>query len=103
MTPTETLIWQIEATALQMPICEHKFHSKRKWRFDLAWINRCIAVEVEGGVWSRGRHVRPAGFLGDLEKYNQATLAGWRVYRVTPEMIENGEALALITLALEGA
>jgi len=47
-----------------------------------------IAVEVEGGVWSRGRHVRGAGYLADLEKYNAAVVMGWRVLRYTPQTLE---------------
>lgn len=31
-----------------------------------------VAVGIEGGVLSRGRHVRPRGFIDDCEKYNQA-------------------------------
>jgi hypothetical protein len=53
------------------------------WRLDFAWPSQKIALEAEGGVWSRGRHVRPAGFLGDIAKYNAATMQGWRLLRVT--------------------
>lgn len=63
---------------------EYKFHPTRKWRFDYAFPEHKIAIEVEGGVWTSGRHTRPQGFLGDMEKYNTATLMGWRVFRTTP-------------------
>ena len=64
---------------------EYHFHPTRKWRFDYAIPQHKIAVEVEGGVWTGGRHVNPKGFLGDIEKYNTATLMGWRVFRTTPD------------------
>jgi len=64
--------------------CEHKFHAVRKWRFDYAIIEHKIAIEVEGGVWSNGRHTRGAGFVKDIEKYNTATSMGWRIIRVVP-------------------
>lgn len=64
---------------------EYKFHPVRKWRFDYAIPEHKIALEVEGGVWTEGRHVRAQGFLGDMEKYNTATLMGWRVFRTTPD------------------
>ena len=47
------------------------------------------AVEVEGGTWINGRHNRGKGFAEDCEKYNQAALLGWRVFRLTIDMLEN--------------
>ena len=38
--------------------------------------------------------------MKDIEKYNEATLRGWRVLRVTGDMIRRGEALILIERAL---
>lgn len=79
--------WQLFAPD-NMPASEYRFHSTRKWRFDFAWLDKMIAVEMEGGVWSRGRHVRPQGFIDDLEKYNAATELGWRVLRYESVKIE---------------
>lgn len=53
------------------------------WRLDFAWPAQRIALEVEGGVWTRGRHVRPAGFLGVVLGDIAATMQGWRLLRVT--------------------
>ena len=64
---------------------EVRFDCLRRWRFDYASQSRRIAIEIEGGVYSRGRHTRPTGFLNDIEKYNAATLQGWRVLRCTPQ------------------
>ena len=65
-------------------VTEHKFHLTRKWRFDYANVEKKIAIEIEGGVWVAGRHTRGKGYINDLEKYNQAQLLGWRVFRYTP-------------------
>jgi very-short-patch-repair endonuclease len=81
---------------------EHRFHPKRMWRFDYAIPEHKIAIEVEGGVWTGGRHTRPQGFLGDIEKYNTATLMGWRVFRVTPEDLYRTATLNLIKQAIQG-
>ena len=78
------------------PELEVRFHPTRKWRFDLAWPAMRLAVEVEGGSWTHGRHTRGSGFESDCEKYNEAALAGWTVLRVTPGMIEDGRALGFI-------
>lgn len=65
-------------------VAELRFHPTRKWRFDYAVPARRVAIEVEGGVWTYGRHNRAAGFLKDIEKYNAAAALGWRVLRCTP-------------------
>ena len=82
---------------------ELKFHPVRRWRFDYAIPEHKIAVEVEGGVWTQGRHTRPRGFLGDMDKYNTATALGWRVLRVTPDTLTTRATLDLIRRTIEGA
>ena len=75
----------------------------RRFRFDFAWPGLKLAVEVEGGLWSRGEsaHKHPLGILRDIEKGNLAVLLGWRVLRVTGDMIQSGEALRLIQQVME--
>lgn len=72
---------------------EYRFDPKRRWRFDFALPAKRVAFEMEGGIWSGGRHTRGAGFIADCEKYNTATLAGWRIIRVTAQAI-TGENVA---------
>ena len=68
---------------------EYRFHPGRKFRFDFASPETKIAIELEGGVWSGGRHTRGKGFIGDCEKYNMAQLLGWRVFRFTTDMLDD--------------
>ncbi|WP_298337643.1 hypothetical protein [Ferrimicrobium sp.] len=83
---------------------ELRFAPPRRWRFDFAWPQQRIALEIEGGgTWVSGRHNRGAGYVNDLEKYNAATLLGWRLLRVTPEMVSDGTALSLIEALLNNA
>ena len=87
-------LWQ--QSAYPMPKPEYRFHPTRRWRFDFAWPELKIAIELEGGVYSRGRHTRGKGYEQDCEKYNQAVLHGWRVLRfvrVDSSMIEIVETL----------
>ena len=73
---------------------EYRFHPTRRWRFDFAWPDRKIAVEVEGVIWQgSGRHQRAAGYSADCEKYNGALLLGWDVLRVTQKHVADGTAL----------
>lgn len=90
---------QIKDMNLPEPETEFQFTDERKWRFDFAWYQLMLAVEVEGGVWNRGRHVRPKGFEDDCEKYNQAALWGWVVIRVTTSMINDGRAIKIVQKA----
>jgi very-short-patch-repair endonuclease len=79
------LYWQAVNGALL--VAEHKFHPTRRWRFDFANIPAMVAIEVEGGQWSGGRHTRGSGYSADCEKYNEAQLCGWVVFRLTGDMI----------------
>jgi len=81
-----------------LPECtfEHKFHKTRKWRFDMAFLEDMIAIEVQGGVFSGGRHSRGAGMRKDYEKHNQAVLYGWRMIYVLPEQVLKADLVNLI-------
>ncbi|MDE1461623.1 hypothetical protein [Spartinivicinus poritis] len=99
---------QLEATLevhfrlykVPQPIREYRFHPVRRWRFDFAWVDQKIAVEVEGGGWVNGRHNRGKGFAADMEKYHEAMLLGWNVYRCNDELITSGRAIKAIKLLL---
>lgn len=84
------------------PVKEYQFHKSRKWRFDYAFIEHKIALEVEGGVYTGGRHIRPKGFLNDIEKYNTAAMLGWRVLRTTPDNLRTFKTIELIRCAIQG-
>lgn len=64
-------------------VYEYKFHPDRKWRFDLAIPNYKVAMEYEGIYGGQSRHTTTKGYTADAEKYNQATILGWRVLRYT--------------------
>lgn len=75
---------------------EYKFHPTRKWRADFFITGTKILVEVEGGIWSGGRHTRGKGYLGDMEKYNEAAAMGYTVLRFSTEQVKSGLALKKI-------
>lgn len=79
---------------------EHRFHATRAWRFDFAWPALRLALEVEGGTRSGGRHTTGSGFEADAEKYNEAALLGWTVLRVTSAQVRSGQALRWCEQAL---
>lgn len=95
--PTD-LIWR--PYGIETPAKEFRFHPERRWRFDYAWPNWRVAVEIEGGIWNRGAHVRGAHFLSDCEKYNSAGKIGWRVFRFSPQQLKKGEAQTFMKTVL---
>lgn len=96
-------LFMLQARAAKFPAYEREFRivPDRRWRFDFAWPERKIAVEVEGGVFVGGRHTGGVGYTKDCEKYNQATLLGWRIFRFTTGMVKDGTAMLTLTQALE--
>jgi very-short-patch-repair endonuclease len=75
---------------------EFKFHHKRKWKADFHLVGKRILVEVEGGIWSGGRHTRGKGYIGDMEKYNFAVMMGYQVIRFSTEQVKSGLAVQQI-------
>jgi very-short-patch-repair endonuclease len=83
------------------PEREYKFHPERKWRFDFAFPHHKVAVEIEGGTWSGGRHSRGSGMAADMEKYNEAAKLEWLVFRFSTEMVSSGEAIDFMKQVLK--
>jgi very-short-patch-repair endonuclease len=73
----------------------------KNWRFDFAFIDQKVAVEIEGGAWTGGRHTRGKGFAEDLLKYDAAMNMGWVVYRCDGSMVKQGAAINTIIKLLE--
>lgn len=94
------LDFQMRAAGLPEWECEFRFSPCRRWRADRAWPHLKLLVEVEGGVWTGGRHVHPQGFEDDCIKYSEAAILGYRVVRVTGAMVKDGRALDLIMRAM---
>lgn len=89
---------------LPEPTPEYKFHQERKWRIDYYFEanGRKVGLEVEGGIWTSGRHTRGAGFAGDMEKYNTAGEMGIMIVRVVPKDLLKIETFNLIKRTLYG-
>jgi very-short-patch-repair endonuclease len=86
----------IRAVGLPEPVTEFRFHPVRKWRFDFAWPEKMLAIEVNGGTWNAGRHARGKGLSNDAEKGAVAQIMGWMVLSVTSDMVRSGEAIKYV-------
>jgi very-short-patch-repair endonuclease len=100
-----SLAWRaFKPSHLPDPEIEYRFDQMRKYKLDFAWPKHKLAVEVEGGQWKYGRHVRGAGFEEDCRKYNLLVMRGWRLLRFSTNMVanESPDCVALVVKALEG-
>ena len=82
---------------MPLPAREVRFHPSRKWRWDFAWPDIKLAVEIQGGG-QNGRHSSIAGMTGDCDKYNAAVSLGWRVLKFTSK--HKPDEMARQTLAV---
>lgn len=114
-TKKKSIEQQIEEAGLPEPEAEYYFAKNigRRWRFDLAFPEWRVAVEVDGGTFGRmvlgadgkryrigGRHNSGKGLESDAEKYTEAQLQGWTVVKVTTRQVRDKQAITPIRRAL---
>lgn len=73
-------------------------HGKRQWKLDFAMPCCKIAIEVEGGLFTGGRHGRGAGLVADMAKYNRLAIEGWRLLRYPPSQVKTNKATLFVNL-----
>jgi very-short-patch-repair endonuclease len=102
-SPLEELLFShIQFAGLPTPEREYRFAPPRRYRADFAYPDQMLLIEVEGGVWTNGAHVRGGHYQSDCSKYNLAATMGFRVLRFTGDMIKSGLALRTIEDVLKG-
>ena len=90
----------LEERNLPLPKREWEFCAKRKFRFDYAFVDQKIAIEVEGGRWRyKGAHNTGGAIARDCAKSNLAQTQGWIVLRVFPETLRESSTIDLIEAA----
>lgn len=95
------LALQIKALGLPEPVREYRAIKGRKFRFDFAWLDHRLLVEVNGGTYTRGAHSTGQGIARDYEKIRLGQDCGWKVYPFDGKAIKSGEAVETIRKALE--
>lgn len=94
------LLLHVKAYGLPEPVTQFRFHPTRKWTADLAFVEQKVLVEVEGGAFRGGRHTTGTGFREDCIKYAEAMCLGYRILRVMPEQIRDGQAIQWLSKIL---
>jgi very-short-patch-repair endonuclease len=102
----EQAFWRDVALPLSLrgyplPRPQFRFHPTRRWALDYAYLAARVAVECDGDLWSAtSAHTRGQGAMRDREKGNELACAGWRLIRLTGEMLADGRALEYVERAL---
>lgn len=75
----------------------------RRFRWDFAWPEARLLVEVNGGTWSKRRkgHSSGSGIARDYEKANTAALAGYYQLTFDAKMVRSGEAAETVAAFLK--
>ena len=64
------------------------------------WINKPIALEVNGGTYSHGSHSRGPRQRGDYEKWSELSLMGWTLILVDCKDVREGVHVERVLRAL---
>ncbi len=91
----------LKEEGIPIPTKEYQFCPDRKWRADYCWIDECLILETEGGIWTNGRHTRGSGYIKDLSKYNSAAIMGYKLLRVPTPELAHRSTIDLIKKALD--
>lgn len=86
----------LKREGLPLPETEFRFDDVRRWRMDFCWPSHRVGLEIDGAIWTRGRHTRGAGWLKDTEKLNAAASMGYRMLRASPQQLHDLALIATI-------
>lgn len=111
MTPTDEILHYCRRRGLPPPALEYQFVSFRDWKFDLAWPELLVAVEIQGGSFGGkpcpvckrrpgGRHNSGPAMRDEFEKLAHAAIRGWSVIPLMPEQVKEATGLDWIRRAL---
>ena len=91
---------QLDAVGLDGYVREYQAIPGRRYRWDFAWPDKRVLVEINGGTYAHMGHSTGPGIARDYEKSNLAVLAGWKVFAFDRRMVEAGTALDVTAKAL---
>jgi very-short-patch-repair endonuclease len=80
-----------------------KSKRSKRYRADFAHIPSRSIVEIQGGTFNGGRHVRASGYERDCRKFNLATMGGWKVFLLTTQTAKETFWLERIAASLRTA
>lgn len=102
----ERVLKTLKEAGLPEPIEEFKFaagtlYDGRQWLSDYAYPDRLLLIEIEGGVYSQGRHTRGTGYANDCEKYSACNTLGYTLLRFITQDIGTDYMKQAVKLAYD--
>jgi very-short-patch-repair endonuclease len=87
-----------DSGTIPVPERQYKALEKRRFKWDFAWIEQKLLVEIQGGTWVKAQfgHTSGVGYRRDCFKNDLATAVGWNVMQFTTDMVDYKEALQLL-------
>ena len=86
---------------LPVPVAEYRIDPSRRFRWDWAWPDHCVALECQGGIWNGGAHGRGWGIKRDMEKSNIAACHGWLTLSCEPKELMTVETVAMVRTCIQ--
>jgi len=66
-----------------------KSKRSKRYRLDFAHPSSLTGIEIQGAVYSRGRHVTGSGYERDCRKYNLAYTSDWTIFLLSGAMAKD--------------
>lgn len=87
---------------LPEPVPEYRITDTRKFRWDWAWPDYKLLLEINGSIWKPGKggHSSGKGIRRDMDKLNLATSLGWRTLAFEPKELFRSSTIDLIRASI---
>ncbi len=93
--------FQLDSLGVTGYVREFRAIPGRKFRYDFAFVEEKLLVEINGGTYTKGAHSTGQGIARDYEKIRLGQDHGWTVYPFDGKAVRSGEAVEIIRQALE--
>lgn len=93
------ILWKNYYPNAPLPVREFRFHPPRLFRFDFAFIDNKIAIEIEGGLYmAKSGHTNIKGYISNCDKNNLWVSDGWKVFRFTEKHLRERPQESLLAV-----
>ncbi len=75
---------------------EQVVNPDRKFRWDFVLERHKYVIDIQGGIWNQGGHVRGKRYEADCEKGNCAVRDGYLPLHFTTNQVKSGHAIDFI-------